>query len=86
MSASTAVVVRGLSSFGAITGFRQSLAAADGVENVNLSLGPTGEFLYRATHAPGFDLADAIRAIEGDQAEIEKDDAGTLHVTISRGR
>jgi hypothetical protein len=53
---------------------------------VNLSLGPTGEFLYRATHAEGFDLAAAIRQLEGEGAEIAKDANGTLHVTISRGR
>lgn len=81
----TAVIVKGLGSFGAITGFRQSLAAVEGIEGVSLSLGPTGEFVYRATHADGFDVAAAIRSIEGDGTTVESEADGTLRVTVSRG-
>jgi hypothetical protein len=82
----TSVVVTGLASFGAITGFRQSLAGVDGVRSVQLSLGPTGEFLYRAAHSTEVDLADAIGSLEGEAARVERDPNGTLRVVISRAR
>jgi hypothetical protein len=82
---STAIVVKGLGSFGAITSFKQSLERVEGVRGVTLSLGPTGEFVYRASHAADFDIQAAIQSIEGPNAGIEVTD-GTLVVTISRGR
>jgi hypothetical protein len=77
--------VKGLGSFGAITSFKQSLERVEGVRGVTLSLGPTGEFVYRASHAGEFDLKAAITSIEGPTATIEETD-GTLVVTLSRGR
>jgi hypothetical protein len=82
----TEVVVKGLGSFGAITGFRQSLSGVDGIESVALSLGQTGEFVFRATHAPGFDVRSAIAALEGDGAKIEERPEGGLRVTLERAR
>lgn len=82
----TEIVVSGLGSFGAITGFRQSLAGVTGVEGVALSLGQTGEFIFRATHPTGFDLAAAITGLEGDNAKIEPRADGSLHVTLDRAR
>lgn len=83
---STAIVVKGLGSFGAITGFRQSLAAIKGIDSVSLSLGPTGEFVYRATHSAGMDVAAAIVATEGEGVVVEPDPDGTLRVTLGRPR
>jgi hypothetical protein len=83
--ASTAIVVKGLGSFGAITSFKQALERVEGVRGVTLSLGPTGEFVYRASHADAFDLVTAIQSIEGPTATIENTD-GTLVVTLSRAR
>lgn len=80
----TEVRVKGLGSFGAITGFRQALAGADGIEGVSLSLGPTGEFVFRALHPAGFDVAAAIAKIEGDGATIEAQPDGGLGVTLAR--
>lgn len=82
----TEVVVKGLGSFGAITGFRQSLSNVDGVESVALSLGQTGEFVFRATHAANFDIRAAIAALEGDGAKIEGRPEGGLRVTLERAR
>jgi hypothetical protein len=82
---STAIVVKGLGSFGAITSFKQALERVDGVLGVTLSLGPTGEFVYRASHGVDFDLAAAVRSIEGPTAEIEQSE-GTLRVSVSRNR
>jgi len=82
---STAIVVKGLGSFGAITSFKQALERVEGVRGVTLSLGPTGEFVYRASHAGDFDLPAAIQSIEGPTATIEEND-GTLVVTLSRTR
>ena len=82
----TEVVVKGLGSFGAITGFRQSLSAVDGIDGVALSLGQTGEFVFRATHAAGFDVRAAIVALEGDAAKIEDRPEGGLRVTLERAR
>lgn len=79
----TSIQVRGLSSFGAITSFKQSLERVDGIRSVTLGLGPGGEFVYTATHAPTFDLGGAIRAIEGDGVEIERDN-GTLRVKVGK--
>ena len=82
---STAIVVKGLGSFGAITSFKQALERVEGVRGVTLSLGPTGEFVYRASHASDFDINAAIQSIEGPTASIEETD-GTLVVTLSRTR
>ena len=82
----TEVLVKGLGSFGAITGFRQALASVEGVDGVSLSLGPTGEFVFRAIHPAGFDVAAAITAIEGDAATIEVRPEGGLRVTLERAR
>jgi hypothetical protein len=82
----TEIVVSGLGSFGAITGFRQALAGVDGIGGVALSLGQTGEFIFRATHATGFDVAGAIVSLEGDGAKVEPRPDGGLHVTLDRPR
>jgi hypothetical protein len=82
----TEIVVSGLGSFGAITGFRQSLSGVNGVEGVALSLGQTGEFIFRATHRTGFDMAGAITGLEGDAATVETRPDGSLHVTLERSR
>jgi hypothetical protein len=79
----TAIQVHGLGSFGAITSFKQSLEKVDGIRSVTLGLGPSGEFIYTATHAPAFDLGSAIRAIEGEGVEIERDN-GTLKVKVGK--
>ncbi len=83
---STPIVVKGLGSFGAITSFKQSLERADGIHSVTLSLGPTGEFVYRAAHDAGFDLEGAISALESGGAEIERQSDGTLRVAVNRSR
>ena len=82
----TEIVVSGLGSFGAITGFRQALSGVDGIDGVALSLGQTGEFIFRATHATGFDVAAAIASLEGDGAKVESRPDGGLHVTLDRPR
>jgi hypothetical protein len=82
---STAIVVKGLGSFGAITSFKQSLEGAEGIGAVSLSLGPTGEFVYRATHEASADLVSAITRIENG-AEVEEQPDGSLRVTVHRGR
>ncbi len=82
----TEIVVKGLGSFGAITGFRQALASVEGVAGVALSLGQTGEFVFRATHAPGFDVRAAIVSLEGEGATIEDRAEGGLRVTLDRAR
>jgi hypothetical protein len=82
---STPIVVKGLGSFGAITSFKQALERVDGIRGVTLSLGPTGDFVYRASHAGDFDLVSAIRSIEGPNAGIEEVE-GQLRVTIERPR
>ena len=82
----TAIVVHGLGSFGAITSFKQALERVDGVHGISLSLGPTGEFVYRATHEAEFDLVTAIEQIEHGGAQIERQPDGSLRVVVQRGR
>ena len=82
---STAVIVKGLGSFGAITSFKQALERVEGVRGVTLSLGPTGEFVYRASHSADFDMVAAVHSVEGPSATVEDTD-GTLVVTLSRQR
>lgn len=84
-SNASTIVVKGLSSFGAITSFKQSLEGIDGIDGVTLSIGPTGDFVYRATHEAGFDVEGAIRALEGGKATVERQPAGALRVTLTRG-
>ena len=82
----TAIVVHGLGSFGAITSFKQALERVDGVQGISLSLGPTGEFVYRATHAADFDLVAAIEQIERGAAQIDREPDGSLRVVVQRSR
>jgi hypothetical protein len=82
----TDIVVKGLGSFGAITGFRQSLSGQPGINTVALSLGQSGEFVFRATHEPGFDVAGAITTMEGGGATVEPRPDGGLRVTLERSR
>ena len=84
--ASTAIVVKGLGSFGAITSFKQSLEKVEGIHSVTLSLGPTGEFVYRAAHDAAFDLEGVISSMEGGSAELEREADGTLRVAVTRPR
>jgi hypothetical protein len=81
----TSVIVKGLGSFGAITSFKQSLERAGGVRTVALSLGPTGEFVYRATHSAETDLAAVIGTIE-EGSTVERQPDGSLRVTVGRSR
>ena len=82
----TEIVVKGLGSFGAITGFRQALSGVDGVDGVALSLGQAGEFIFRATHRVGFDIGAAITKLEGDGAKVDQRPEGGLQVTLDRAR
>jgi hypothetical protein len=82
----TAIVVHGLGSFGAITSFKQALERVEGVHGISLALGPTGEFVYRATHDGGFDLVGAIERIEQGGAQIERQADGSLRVNVKRTR
>lgn len=82
----TEIVVKGLGSFGAITGFRQALSGVDGVDGVALSLGQAGEFIFRATHRAGFDIGAAITKLEGNGAKVDQRPEGGLQVTLDRAR
>lgn len=82
----TAIMVSGLGSFGAITSFKQALERVEGVHGISLSLGPTGEFVYRATHDADFDLVTAIGTIENGTAQVERQADGSLRVAVQRGR
>lgn len=83
---STAIVVKGLGSFGAITSFKQSLEKVEGIHSVTLSLGPTGEFVYRAAHGDALDLEGVIGSMEGGSAAFEREPDGTLRVAVTRPR
>jgi len=77
---STQIVVTGLTSFGAITSFKQSLEHAEGVRRVSLGLGAAGEFIFTAVHPEGFDLSSAIRTFEsGAEFHVAED---RLSVTV----
>ncbi|MGZ8481752.1 MAG: hypothetical protein ACXWWO_04765 [Candidatus Limnocylindria bacterium] len=82
----TEVVVSGLGSFGAITSFRQALSDVDGVQGVALSLGGSGEFVFRANHRAGFDIGAAITSLEGDAATVQPRPEGGLLVKLERRR
>jgi len=82
----TEILVRGLGSFGAITGFRQALSGVPGIDSVALSLGQAGEFVFRASHRPGFDVSAAIVTLEGDGATVEPRPDGGLEVKLDRAR
>lgn len=78
--ATTHVLVTGLTSFGAITSFKQSLEHVPGIHRVSLGLGTSGEFIFTAVHRAGFDLAGAIRTFE-ESAQFASSD-GRLRVTV----
>ena len=76
----TQVVVTGLTSFGAITSFKQSLERVAGVSRVSLGLGTSGEFIFTAVHREGFDLSAAIQSFE-ESAQFATSN-GQLRVTV----
>ena len=76
----TQVVVTGLTSFGAITSFKQSLERVSGVSRVSLGLGTSGEFIFTAVHRDGFDLSAAIQSFE-ESAQFATSN-GQLRVTV----
>ena len=76
----TQVVVTGLTSFGAITSFKQSLERVTGVSRVSLGLGTSGEFIFTAVHREGFDLSAAIQSFE-ESAQFATSN-GQLRVTV----
>ena len=76
----TQVVVTGLTSFGAITSFKQSLERVSGVSKVSLGLGTSGEFIFTAVHREGFDLSSAIQSFE-ESAQFATTN-GQLRVTV----
>ena len=78
--ATTQVLVTGLTSFGAITSFKQSLEKATGIRRVSMGLGTSGEFIFTAAHAVGFDVAEAIRSFESTAQFVATDDQ--LRVTV----
>ncbi len=78
--ATTQVLVTGLTSFGAITSFKQSLERVSGIHRVSLGLGTSGEFIFTAVHSPGFDLSGAIRSFE-EAAQFAAAN-GQLRVTV----
>jgi hypothetical protein len=78
--ATTQVLVTGLTSFGAITSFKQSLEHVAGIHRVSLGLGTSGEFIFTTLHRAGFDLAAAIRTFE-ESAQFAASD-GHLRVTV----
>ena len=78
--ATTQVLVTGLTSFGAITSFKQSLESQPGILRVSLGLGTSGEFIFTAVHRAGFDVSYAIRSFE-DAAEFVTGN-GQLRVTV----
>jgi hypothetical protein len=77
----TAIMVKGLGSFGAITSFKQRLERLATVRSVTLSLGPTGEFVYRATHPREIDLGAAIGTLEPGST-VDRQADGSLRVTV----
>jgi hypothetical protein len=79
--ATTQVLVTGLTSFGAITSFKQSLERVAGIHRVALGLGTSGEFIFTAVHRAGFDLASAIRSFEESAQFVASD--GQLRVTVT---
>ena len=83
-TASSTVLVRGLGSFGAITSFKQALQRLDGITNVALGIGSTGEFIFHIDHGVGFDMLAAVRSIEPD-AEFQAD-GSTVNVKVTRAR
>ena len=78
--ATTQVLVTGLTSFGAITSFKQSLERQPGIVRVSLGLGTSGEFIFTAVHRAGFDVSSAIRTFE-DSAQFVAAN-GQLRVTV----
>src|SRR3990172_7576479 len=83
-TASSTVLVRGLGSFGAITSFKQALQRLDGISNVALGIGSTGEFIFSIDHEVDFDMLAAVRSIEPD-AEFQAD-GSTVNVKVTRAR
>jgi hypothetical protein len=79
--ATTQVLVTGLTSFGAITSFKQSLERQAGILRVSLGLGTSGEFIFTATHRAGFDVSSAIRSFEETAQFVAAN--GQLRVTVS---
>ena len=75
------VTAHGLASFGAVTALKQTLAKVDGIEAVTLSLGPTGEFMYRVGHVSGLDVEAALHSAQPD-ATVERAADGSYRLEV----
>jgi hypothetical protein len=80
-SLTTRVIVVGLVSVASIAGFKRHLSRVPGVENVGVSSGPDGEFVFAVSRGKDLDLNTAITTLPGFAARITGESDGDLHVT-----
>ncbi|MCU0504166.1 MAG: hypothetical protein MUE82_00100 [Chloroflexi bacterium] len=75
------VVVTGLTSVSSIAAFKRQLGRLDGVRSVAVSSGPSGEFVFAVTHAPGVQLADGVTSLGGFSPQIGRVEPGLVELT-----
>ena len=74
------MIVVGLVSVASVASFKRQLSRLQGVENVGVSSGPNGEFIFTAIHSADISLGDLITNMPGFQARIVNQRDGILSI------
>ncbi|MGZ6340222.1 MAG: hypothetical protein ACXWMX_00070 [Candidatus Limnocylindrales bacterium] len=77
----TQVVVVGLVSVASIASFKRQLGRVPGVQNVGVSSGPDGEFVFSVAHGDELSLRDVIPTLPGFQARVLNAGEGIVNVS-----
>ncbi len=77
----TQVVVVGLVSVASIAGFKRQLGRLPDVQNVGVSSGPDGEFVFTVAHGDEIVLRDVIPTLPGFQARVTGIGDGIVNVS-----
>ena len=64
------VIATGLISVASIASFKRHLSRVTGVQNVSVSSGPDGEFVFSVTHRPDVSFRDVIPSLPGFAARV----------------
>jgi hypothetical protein len=77
----TDVVVVGLVNVSGIATFKRVLGRAPGIRAVHVTSGPGGEFVFRANHEAGLDVAAIVTAMHGFDARLGERSGDVINVT-----
>jgi hypothetical protein len=76
----TRLVVVGLINVSSIASFKRQLASQPGVQEVRVSSGPEGEFIFKVEHDPELPIEQVVTSLPGFAARVTASGDGTISV------